>query len=77
MLFSMIAVIVIICLFIVAGKRSEKKKRHLRRYVWDFFSTGGMILLSAHFALILKKKAKEYERKEGIKVTLDILDAKK
>ena len=44
--------------------------------MWDFFSTGGMIRFISTLRSYIEEKAKEYERKEGIKVTLDILDAK-
>ena len=44
--------------------------------MWDFFFTGGMIPLISTLRSYIEEKAKEYERTEGIKVTLDILDAK-
>ena len=50
MLFSMIAVIVIICLFIVAGNGAKKEAASKEIRVG--------LLLSAHFALILKKRLK-------------------
>ena len=57
MLFSMIAVIVIICLFIVAGNGAKKEAASKEIRV-GLLLYRVMILLSAHFALILKKRLK-------------------
>ena len=75
MLFSMIAVIVIICLFIVAGNGAKKEAASKEIRVGLLLYRGDDTFISTLRSYI-EEKAKEYERKEGIKVTLDILDAK-
>ena len=75
MLFSMIAVIVIICLFIVAGNGAKKEAASKEIPVGLLLYRGDDTFISTLRSYI-EEKAKEYERKEGIKVTLDILDAK-
>ena len=75
MLFSMIAVIVIICLFIVAGNGAKKEAASKEIRMGLLLYRGDDTFISTLRSYI-EEKAKEYERKEGIKVTLDILDAK-
>ena len=75
MLFSMIAVIVIICLFIVAGNGAKKEAASKEIRVGLLLYRGDDTFISTLRSYI-EEKAKEYERKEGIKETLDILDAK-
>ena len=64
MLFGMFAIIVIIAVFILAGN-GAKKRRRPRKYVWDFFFTGGMIPLSAPCVLISKKRRKNMNGQRG------------
>ena len=75
MLFSMTAVIVIICLFIIAGNGAKKEAASKEIRVGLLLYRGDDTFISTLRSYI-EEKAKEYERKEGIKVTLDILDAK-
>lgn len=70
----MFAIIVIIAVFILAGN-GAKKRRRPRKYVWTSSLQGDDTFISTLRSYI-EEKAKEYERTEGIKVTLDILDAK-
>ena len=75
MLFGMFAIIVIIAVFILAGNGAKKEAASKEIRVGLLLYRGDDTFISTLRSYI-EEKAKEYERTEGIKVTLDILDAK-
>lgn len=75
MLFSIVAVVLIICVFILAGNGAKKEAVSKEIRVGLLLYRGDDTFISTLRSCI-EEIAKEYERKEGIKVTLDILDAK-
>ena len=75
MLFSIVAVMLIICVFILAGNGAKKEAASKEIRVGLFLYRGDDTFISTLRSCI-EEIAKEYERTEGIKVTLDILDAK-
>ena len=75
MIFSIVAVMLIICVFILAGNGAKKEAVSKEIRVGLLLYRGDDTFISTLRSYI-EEKAKEYERKEGIKVTLDILDAK-
>ena len=76
MLFGMFAIIVIIAVFILAGNGAKKEAASKEIRV-GLLLYRGMIPYQHPASLYRKKRRKEYERTEGIKVTLDILECKK
>lgn len=75
MLFSVIAVVAIICLFVLAGNEVKKEAASKEIRVGLLLYRGDDTFISTLRSYV-EEKAKEYERIESIKVTLDILDAK-
>ena len=75
MLFGMFAIIVIIAVFILAGNGAKKEAASKEIRVGLLLYRGDDTFISTLRSYI-EEKAKEYERTEGIKVTLDILDEK-
>ena len=75
MIFSIVAVMLIICVFILAGNGAKKEAVSKEIRVGLFLYRGDDTFISTLRSCI-EEIAKEYERTEGIKVTLDILDAK-
>lgn len=75
MLFGVLAIVVIIGVFILAGNGAKKEAASKEIRIGLLLYRGDDTFISTLRSYI-EEKAKEYERTEGIKVTLDILDAK-